>query len=117
MDSRGDDVPADLFRTSLLRNQQLRTTFSRAWPLLQAADLVADLWSVPAYLRKCAPWLSPDEIRRLQRPDPRAWTVSDLPLLDAARLRLVTRRRHSSTAGVPAPSPPNGSRWPASWTT
>ncbi|MFY9862624.1 MAG: RNA polymerase recycling motor ATPase HelR [Trebonia sp.] len=105
MDSRGDDVPADLFRTSLLRNQQLRTTFSRAWPLLQAADLVADLWSVPAYLRKCAPWLSPDEIRRLQRPDPRAWTVSDLPLLDAARLRLgdpeasqLNRRRAGAVA-------------------
>ena len=105
MDSRGNDVPADLFRTSLLRNQQLRTTFSRAWPLLQAADLVADLWSVPAYLRKCAPWLSPDEIRRLQRPDPRAWTVSDLPLLDAARLRLgdpeasqLNRRRAGAVA-------------------
>jgi hypothetical protein len=105
MDSRGDDVPADLFRKSLLRNQQLRTTFSRAWPLLEAADLVADLWSVPAYLRKCAPWLSPDEVRRLQRPDPRAWTVSDLPLLDAARLRLgdpeasqLNRRRAGAVA-------------------
>ena len=105
MDSRGDDVPADLFRTSLLRNQQLRTTFSRAWPLLEAANLVADLWSVPAYLRKCAPWLSPDEVRRLQRPDPRAWTVSDLPLLDAARLRLgdpeasqLNRRRAGAVA-------------------
>ena len=105
MDSRGDDVPADLFRKSLLRNQQLRTTFSRAWPLLEAADLVADLWSVPAYLRKCAPWLSPDEVRRLQRPDPRAWTVSDLPLLDAARLRLgdpeasqLNRRRAAAVA-------------------
>ena len=105
MDSRGDDVPADLFRKSLLRNQQLRTTFSRAWPLLEAADLVADLWSVPAYLRKCAPWLGPDEVRRLQRPDPRAWTVSDLPLLDAARLRLgdpeasqLNRRRAATVA-------------------
>ena len=105
MDSRGNDVPADLFRTSLLRNQQLRTTFSRAWPLLEAANLVADLWSVPAYLRKCAPWLSPDEVRRLQRPDPRAWTVSDLPLLDAARLRLgdpeasqLNRRRAGAVA-------------------
>ena len=88
MDSRDDDVPADLFRKSLLRNQELRTTFSRAWPLLEAADLVADLWSVPAYLRKCAPWLSPEDVRKLQRHDPRAWTVSDLPLLDAARLRL-----------------------------
>jgi DNA helicase IV len=85
MDSRGDDVPARLFRKSLLQNQELRTTFSRAWPLLEATDVVADLWSVPAYLRKCAPWLSPEEVRKLQRADAHAWTVSDLPLLDAAR--------------------------------
>jgi len=83
-----DDVSPDLFRKSLLQNQELRTTFSRAWPLLEAPDLVSDLWSVPAYLRKCAPWLSPDEVRRLQRADAQAWTVSDLPLLDAARQRL-----------------------------
>ena len=63
MDSRDGDAPADLFRKSLLRNRELRTAFSRAWPLLWAADLVADLWSVPAYLRRCAPWLSPDEVR------------------------------------------------------
>ena len=30
----------------------------RAWPLLEAADVVGDLWSVPAYLRRCAPWLT-----------------------------------------------------------
>jgi hypothetical protein len=66
----------------------LRTALNRAWPMLEAADLVADLWSVPAYLRRCAPWLGVDDIRRLQRPDARAWTVSDLPLLDALRQRL-----------------------------
>jgi DNA helicase IV len=88
VDSRGDDVPADLLRKSLLQNHELRTTFSRAWPLLEPAELVGDLWSVPAYLHKCAPWLSPDEVRSLQREDAQAWTVSDLPLLDAARQRL-----------------------------
>ncbi|WP_430785880.1 RNA polymerase recycling motor ATPase HelR [Actinoplanes sp. G11-F43] len=67
------------------RDRQLRAAFGRAWPLLEAADLVADLWSVPAYLRRCAPWLSPGEIRALQRADPRAWTDADLPLLDAVR--------------------------------
>jgi DNA helicase IV len=88
IDSRDDDVPAEAFRRSLLQNEELRTTFSRAWPLLEAPDLVGDLWSVPAYLRLCAPWLRPDEIRQLQRPDAQAWTASDLPLLDAARHRL-----------------------------
>ena len=31
---------------------------------MEPADLVGDLWSVPAYLRMCAPWLSPAEVRR-----------------------------------------------------
>ena len=83
----GADSP-DLVRKSLLRNRDLRTVFNRAWPLLEAADLVGDLWSVPAYLRRCAPWLTTDEVRRLRRGDAQAWTVSDLPLLDAARQRL-----------------------------
>ena len=77
-----------------------------AWPLLEAADLVGDLWSVPAYLRMCAPWLSPDEVRQLQREDAQAWTVSDLPLLDAARQRLgdpeASRRRRRHEAAVAA---------------
>ena len=105
-DSRDGDVPADLFRRSLLRNEELRTTFSRAWPLLEAGELVGDLWSVPAYLRRCAPWLSPDEVRRLQRRDAQAWTVSDLPLLDAARQRLgdpeASLRKHRHDAAVAA---------------
>ncbi|MFF5205314.1 RNA polymerase recycling motor ATPase HelR [Streptosporangium sp. NPDC000396] len=89
MDKHDDeDVSPDLLRRSLLQNRELLTTFNRAWPLIEAADLVGDLWSVPAYLRMCAPWLSPDEVRRLQREDAQAWTVSDLPLLDAARQRL-----------------------------
>jgi hypothetical protein len=106
MDSRDDDVPADLFRKSLQRSEELRTALGRAWPLIEAADLVGDLWSVPAYLRLCAPWLSPDEVRRLQRTDAQAWTVSDLPLLDAARQRLgdpeASRRKHRSDAAVAA---------------
>ncbi|GAA2605391.1 DNA helicase [Paractinoplanes durhamensis] len=73
------------------QKRDLRTAFSRAWPLLEPTDLVADLWSVPAYLRKCAPWLTPAEVRTLQRPDAQAWTLADLPLLDAARQRLGDR--------------------------
>jgi DNA helicase IV len=106
MDSRDDEVPADLFRRSLLQNDELRRTFSRAWPLLEAADLVGDLWSVPAYLRMCAPWLSPDDVQKLQRRDAQAWTVSDLPLLDAARQRLgdpeAARRKRRHDAAVAA---------------
>ncbi|AWT41602.1 MULTISPECIES: RNA polymerase recycling motor ATPase HelR [Streptomyces] len=102
----GDDVSPQLLRKALLRNRELVTAFDRAWPLLEAADLVGDLWSVPAYLRLCAPWLSREEVRRLQRADPQAWTVSDLPLLDAARQRLgdpqASRRRRRQEAAVAA---------------
>ncbi|MGI5404845.1 RNA polymerase recycling motor ATPase HelR [Streptomyces sp. CA-135486] len=88
VDKHDGDASADLLRKSLQQNRELLTAFNRAWPLLEAADLVGDLWSVPAYLRKCAPWLSPDDVRQLQREDAQAWTVSDLPLLDTARQRL-----------------------------
>jgi DNA helicase IV len=101
----GDDSPA-LVRKSLLRNRELLTTFNRAWPLLEAADLIEDLWSVPAYLRKCAPWLTAEEIQKLRRRDAKAWTVSDLPLLDAARQRVgdpeAARRRHRHEAALAA---------------
>ena len=82
------DATDAALRLALTRNRELRTTFNRAWPLLTHTDVVADLWSVPAYLRLCAPWLRPDEVRALQREDASAWTVADLPLLDAARHRL-----------------------------
>ncbi|MFE9094983.1 RNA polymerase recycling motor ATPase HelR [Streptomyces sp. NPDC007264] len=99
-------VPAGALRTSLRQNRELITALNRAWPLLEAADLVGDLWSVPAYLRMCAPWLGPDDVRKLQREDAQAWTVSDLPLLDAARQRLgdpeASRRRRRQEASVAA---------------
>ncbi|MBW1598343.1 RNA polymerase recycling motor ATPase HelR [Streptomyces sp. JJ38] len=101
-------VPPELFRRSVLADEELVTTLHRAWPLLEAADLVGDLWSVPAYLRMCAPWLTREEIRTLRRADAdaQAWTVSDLPLLDAARQQLgdpgAARRRQRHNAAVAA---------------
>jgi hypothetical protein len=106
MDAHDGDVPADLLRKSLLQNTALLTALNRAWPLLEATDLVGDLWSVPAYLRMCAPWLGPDEVQKLQRQDAQAWTVSDLPFLDAARRRLGDpeaarrKRRHDASAAA-----------------
>jgi Viral (Superfamily 1) RNA helicase len=103
IDTYDGDEPEDLLRRSLVHNRELLATFNRAWPLLDATDLVGDLWSVPAYLRTCAPWLRPDDIRKLQRADAQAWTVSDLPFLDAARQRLGDpeaarrQRRHNAT--------------------
>jgi hypothetical protein len=106
MDKHDGDEEDDLLRKSLQQNGELLTTFNRAWPLVEATDLVGDLWSVPAYLRKCAPWLAPDDVRKLQRADAQAWTVSDLPLLDAARQRLgdpeTSRRRRRQEVTVAA---------------
>jgi hypothetical protein len=104
-DDEDADVSTEMLRAALLQNEELVTTFQKAWPLIDAKDLVGDLWEVPAYLRMCAPWLSTDEVRLLQRPDPQAWTLSDLPLLDAARQRLgdpevarLSRRRRAAIA-------------------
>jgi hypothetical protein len=106
VDKHDVDASADLIRRALQQDKELRTAFNRAWPLLEAADLVGDLWSVPAYLRRCAPWLGADDVRKLQRADAQAWTVSDLPLLDAARQRLgdpaASRRRRRHDASVAA---------------
>jgi hypothetical protein len=108
LDEHDDDeeVPPELLRRSLLENPELNSTLNNAWTLIEATDLVGDLWSVPAYLCRCAPSLTPDEIRTLQRADAQAWTVSDLPLLDAARQRLgdpeASRRQRRREAAVSA---------------
>ncbi|MEU3254243.1 RNA polymerase recycling motor ATPase HelR [Streptomyces sp. NPDC006997] len=104
---RGEDVPPELFAGSLRNDRELVDALHRAWPMLDPAEVVGDLWSVPAYLRLCAPWLTRDEVRGLQREDaPQAWTVSDLPLLDAARQRLgdprAAVRRQGHAAAVAA---------------
>jgi DNA helicase IV len=104
VDKHVGEVSENLLRKALLQDTELLTAFNRAWPLLEAADVVGDLWSVPAYLRRCAPWLTPEEVAALQRADPQAWTVSDLPLLDAARQRLgdpeLARQRRQQEAAV-----------------
>ncbi|WP_307490292.1 RNA polymerase recycling motor ATPase HelR [Cellulomonas humilata] len=101
-----DEVERDQLRRALRASTDLNAALNRAWPLLEPTDLVGDLWSVPAYLRLCAPGLTLDEIRTLQRADAQAWTVSDLPLLDAARQRLgdpeASRRRRRQEATLAA---------------
>jgi hypothetical protein len=105
-DHEDEEVPTELLRRSLLQNPELNSNLNNAWTLIEAADLVGDLWSVPAYLRRCAPWLTSDQVRKLQREDAQAWTVSDLPLLDAARQRLgdpeASRRQRRREAAVAA---------------
>ncbi|MBK7820217.1 MAG: AAA family ATPase [Tessaracoccus sp.] len=82
------ECSADDVHRALAADDDLRDTFRRFWPILDAADLVSDLWSVPAYLKLCAPWLTDEERRSLRRPEGATWTTADLPLLDAMRARL-----------------------------
>lgn len=101
-----DDQPAHAdVRRAVARDEELRGAFSRAWPVLDPARVAADLFTVPSYLRRCAPWLEDDEVATLQRDAGDAWTVADLPLLDAARRRIgdpeevrVRRRREATLA-------------------
>ncbi|MCE1173600.1 MAG: AAA family ATPase [Propionibacteriales bacterium] len=83
-----EEVEAAQLRHAIATNEDFGDAFYRVWPILDAADLVGDLWAVPAYLRRCAPWLAPDERAALRRPEGSAWTTSDLPMLDAMRARL-----------------------------
>ncbi|MFE5136295.1 RNA polymerase recycling motor ATPase HelR [Streptomyces fagopyri] len=105
-DRHDAEVPTGLLRRALLHDEELVGTLDRAWPLLEAADVVGDLWSVPAYLRMCAPWLGPEDVRKLRRAPAQDWTVSDLPLLDAARRRLgdpeasLRERRHEASVAA-----------------
>ncbi|MDQ0896039.1 RNA polymerase recycling motor ATPase HelR [Agromyces ramosus] len=100
------EVPVAPLRRWLTQNPDLVRAFGRAWPVLEASDIVGALWEVPAYLRRCAPWLTDHEVQMLQRRAPRAWTISDLPLLDAARQRLgdpeaaLRKRRHEAAVAA-----------------
>jgi DNA helicase IV len=100
-----EDVRA---RASISQSRDLRAAVNRAWPLLDPVGVVVDLLTVPSYLRRCAPWLTDDEIAAVQRTDGRAWTTADLPLLDAARHRIgdpdEPRRRRQREAALAAAS-------------
>jgi hypothetical protein len=84
-DNADEDVPPRLLDRALRQSGALQRAFVAAWPVLDPAGVVADLWAVPAYLRICASWLNEEERTALHREAPRVWTRQDLPLLDAAR--------------------------------
>lgn len=88
LDRFNERLPRAALRRALVGDEQFLREFDRAWPVLDPAALVALLWTDAAFLRRCAPWLSDAEAGLLQRADGAAWTASDLPVLDAARLRI-----------------------------
>ena len=88
IDEDGNIASTDELRGALTANEELNDVLNRAWPMLEPTEVIADLWSVPAYLRRCNPSLTDAEVKLLTRPTEAPWTESDLPLLDAARRRL-----------------------------
>jgi hypothetical protein len=117
MDKYDGEVSANLFRKSLLQNEELVTALNRAWPLIEAADLVADLWSVPAYLRSALPGSAPKTFAGCSTRPPRPGRCPTCRSWTRPGNGSATRRRHDVSFGGPLLSPPNGSRWPGSWTT
>ncbi|MBF0815208.1 AAA family ATPase [Microbacterium paludicola] len=93
-------------RGALAESERLRAAFDAAWPLLDPVALVRALWTDPALLRRCAPGLTAADVAALQRPADAPWTRADLPLLDAARLRVgdpeaeIRRRRAEAEAAA-----------------
>ena len=55
VDRRPAGMPTAMFRRELAQNEELVRTFSRAWPILDPSALVAQLWTSPAFLQRCAP--------------------------------------------------------------
>lgn len=62
----------------------VKKTLNLSWLPLNAEWLIEDLWAKPEHLRRCAPWLSDEQIALLTRPKGSGWTASDIPLLDEA---------------------------------
>lgn len=96
-------APRDAIRASVAENEVLRAAFRRSWPLLDPDGVVADLLGVPDHLARCAPELAATDRALLHREDARAWTRSDLPVLDAARRRIgdpsaTARERRTAAA-------------------
>ncbi|WP_285185865.1 RNA polymerase recycling motor ATPase HelR [Rhodococcus sp. MEB041] len=88
VDRLAGDVSAAELTSSLREVDELRDSVESSWTVIDAPDLVADLWAVPAYLRQCAPWLDEDDRAAVRRELGAPWTTADLPLLDVARRRL-----------------------------
>ncbi|QFZ19266.1 UvrD-helicase domain-containing protein [Saccharothrix syringae] len=83
VDLIGEDLPglAEDVRHELVRSPDLARAAAALWPVLTPEQLLADL-----YGGRCLALGRPE----LLRADPRAWTVSDVPLLDEAAELLGT---------------------------
>jgi DNA helicase IV len=79
----GENLVNDV-RAELSGSPELADALDELWPMLTPQRLLADLFSSSERLDVAAANLSPADRASLYRPDGRAWTVSDVPLLDEA---------------------------------
>ena len=88
------------------QSEELNAVLGSAWPCSTPRTWSPTSGRCPPTCALCAPWLDPADVRRLQREHPRRWTTSDLPLLDAVRLRVgdpeAARRERRRTAVLAA---------------
>jgi DNA helicase IV len=71
-------------RAELSGSAELSDVLDELWPTLTPQRLLADLLADPDRLESAAPDLTDGERAALYRANGRAWTVSDVPLLDEA---------------------------------
>ena len=94
--ARGELDP-DVVEERLRGNIDVRAALERMWPVLTPADLLRDLFSSRALLRLAGGKVLTEEERdalhmeRGERADDGRWSLSDVPLLDEARMLLGPR--------------------------
>jgi DNA helicase IV len=96
--ARGELDP-DVVAERLHGHETVRAALERMWPVLTPADLLRDLFSSKALLKLASSKVLSDEERaallmeRGESADDGRWMVSDVPLLDEARVLLGPRPR------------------------
>ena len=96
--ARGELDP-DVVAERLRSHDLVRAALERMWPVLTPVELLRDLMSSKALLRLAGRKLLSDEeqqsllMERGERADDGRWTLSDVPLLDEARVLLGPRPR------------------------
>ena len=118
VDKHDDDEVSPTCSAARCSRTRTADTFDKAWPVIEPTDLVGDLWTVPAYLRRCAPWLSarrgPEAAAR------RSAGLDRLRPAAAGRRPAAARRPRGVAAPAPTATPPwrpSASRWTRSSTT
>jgi DNA helicase IV len=100
-------------RAELSGSPALAAALDALWPVLTPQRLLADLFSSPDRLAVAASMLPEADRERLYRPSGRAWTVSDVPLLDEAVDMLGSDGTEERASDYANPADPDEDELPA----